>query len=85
MSNAVAAAGPAVTVTLNPQVQNGQRVILVMTAQAAPGAVRLFDGGTQSAATSSLTIPTPGLASGVYAVQVLVDGAESPAGPTVTL
>ena len=85
VSNAVAAAGPAVTVTLNPQVQNGQRVILVMTAQAAPGAVRLFDGGTQSAATSSLTIPTPGLASGVYAVQVLVDGAESPAGPTVTL
>lgn len=85
VNTAVAAAGPGVTVTLNPQVQAGQRVILVMTAQAAPNAVRLFDGGTQSAATSSLTIPTPGLASGTYAVQVLVDGAESPVGPTVAL
>jgi hypothetical protein len=85
VSSAVAAAGPGVTVTLNPQVQIGQRVILAMTAQAAPNAMTLFDGGTQTAAISSLTIPTPGLASGSYGVQVLVDGAESPAGPTVAL
>jgi uncharacterized protein (TIGR03437 family) len=85
VSAANAAAGPAVAVTLNPQVQAGQRVILVLTAQAAPNAVRLFDGGTQSATVSSLSIPVPGLASGSYGVQVLVDGAESPPGPVVTL
>jgi hypothetical protein len=63
----------------------GQRVILQLVAQAVPGGTNLFDAGTQTASLATFSIPTPGLASGVYGVQVLVDGAQSPAGPQVTL
>jgi len=77
-----AIAGPAVSVTLNPAVAAGQRVILQLSAN---GSVMLFDAGTQAAPIATLDIPTPGLASGIYGVQVLVDGALSPAGPQVTL
>ncbi len=85
VSAASPVAGPAVSVTLNPPAQQGQRVILLLTAQAAPHGVLLFDGGTQSATVASLSIATPGLAAGSYGVQVLVDGAESLSGPVVTL
>jgi hypothetical protein len=78
-------AGPAISVTIKPEVQAQQRVILQLTPQAANAGLRLFDAGTQTAPIATLSIPTPGLAGGTYTVQVLVDGALSPAGPAVTL
>jgi hypothetical protein len=59
-----------------------------------PGPGLLFDGGTLTAPSATLTFPVPGLPSGQYFARVLVDGAESPLvygyggppiGPVVTL
>jgi len=70
---------PAIVVTVIPTVQTGQRVLLQLLPQASPPAgTRLFDGGTLIAPSDTLTIPIPDLPPGTYAVQVLVDGAESP-------
>jgi hypothetical protein len=70
---------PAIAVTVIPTVQTGQRVLLQLLPQASPPAgTRLFDGGTLTAPSDTLTIPIPDLPSGTYAVRVLVDGAESP-------
>jgi hypothetical protein len=85
VTTANAIAGPGVSFSINPPAQVGQRVILQLVAQAVPGGTNLFDAGTQTASLATFSIPTPGLASGVYGVQVLVDGAQSPAGPQVTL
>ena len=43
-----------------------------------PGPGLLFDGGTLTAASDTLTFPISGLPSGQYFARVLVDGAESP-------
>jgi hypothetical protein len=70
--------GPALVVTVIPTVQAGQRVLLQLVPQTSPpAAARLFDGGTLSTGSDTVTIPVPGLASGTYAVRVMVDGAES--------
>jgi hypothetical protein len=80
--------GPALALTVTPQVQAGQRVVLQLTSQATPATTRLFDGGTLTAPSAALSIPIPGLGAGNYFVQVLVDGASSPpapAAPAVTV
>ncbi|HLN39988.1 MAG TPA: Pvc16 family protein [Xanthobacteraceae bacterium] len=73
---------PALAVTVSPTVQAGQRVLLQLLqppkSPPAAASTRLFDGGTLTAASDTVTVPIPGLPSGTYAVQVLVDGAESP-------
>lgn len=70
--------GPTVEVGIIPEVQAGQRVVLQMVPLASPPAPSfLFDGGTLSVASNAVTIPIPGLSPGIYAVQVLVDGAAS--------
>jgi hypothetical protein len=82
-----AVAGPAITFDVTPQVKAGQRVVLQLLSQAT-SVTELFDGGQLSAASSSLTVPTPGLASGTYFVRVLIDGALSslaPTGPLITV
>jgi hypothetical protein len=75
------AAGPAIAFTVTPQVQPGQRVVLQLIAQATSASL-VFDGGQLAAASSSIAVPTPGLAAGTYFVRVLVDGALSPLTPT---
>lgn len=71
--------GPAVVVTVVPTVQAGQRVLLQLLPQASPPASSmLFDGGTLTADSDTVTIPVPGIAPGTYVARVLVDGAESP-------
>ena len=89
---AIAAPGPAITVTVSPQIQPKQRVVLKLTKQTT-STIQLFDGGVVTALTSQVTVPTPGLGSGTYLVQVLIDGALSsltppggpPTGPAVTV
>lgn len=86
--------GDAVTVTLDPTVQPGQRVVLVLR-PTAPGALPLlFVGDTVTAATNALVFAVAPPPPGAYFVQVLVDDAESPLdvdavgnpiGPQVTL
>jgi len=70
---------PALVVSVIPTVRAGQRVLLQLLPQTSPPAAagRLFDGGTLTADSDTVTIPVPGLATGTYAVRVLVDGAES--------
>ena len=83
-----------VTVTLDPQIAVGQRVLLSLLPTVAGALPLLFDGGTVAAATNapvfSIGTPPPGS----YFVQVIVDGAESPldvdaggnpTGPEITL
>jgi hypothetical protein len=70
--------GPAIQVTLVPQVQAGQRAVLQLFPQATPTTFQLFDGGTLTSATDTLDFPIGGLAHGTYIVRVLVDGAETP-------
>jgi hypothetical protein len=71
--------GQAIVVGIVPTVQAGQRVLVQLLPQASPPAgTRLFDGGTLTAPSDTVTIPIPDLPSGTYAVRVLVDGAESP-------
>jgi len=70
--------GRALAITVIPAVQAGQRVLLQLLPQTSPPAsTRLFDGGTLTAASDTVTIAIPNVPSGIYAVQVLVDGAES--------
>jgi hypothetical protein len=85
--------GMAVRLTVIPKARAGQRVLLLLT-QSNPVFSRLYDGGTLAADSDTLTIAIPGLPSGTYFAQVLVDGAQSalvvgpsgtPTGPTVTL
>jgi hypothetical protein len=84
---------PAVMLTVIPTARKGQHVLLLLT-QSSPAFSRLYDGGTLSADSDTLTIAVPGLPPGTYFAQVLVDGAQSalvlgpggvPTGPTVTL
>jgi hypothetical protein len=71
--------GPAVVVTIVPTIQAGQRVLLQLLPQGSPPASpTLFDGGTATTASDTVTIPVTGAASGTYVARVLVDGAESP-------
>jgi hypothetical protein len=73
--------GKSIVATVIPTAQAGQRVLLQLLPQASPpGAGLLFDGGVLTAASATLTFPTPGLPSGQYFARVLVDGAESPLG-----
>jgi len=89
-----------VTVTLDPTIAAGQRVLLELTRVSAPRTVYLFDGGSIASATNvavftlGLQGQSQGLAAGQYLVQVRVDGAESlldrdgsgnPIGPLITL
>ena len=76
-----AVAGPAIAFTVTPQVKAGQRVVLQLISQST-SATELFDGGQLAVASSNLTIPTPGLATGTYFVRVLIDGALSPLAPS---
>jgi hypothetical protein len=70
---------PSIVATVIPRVQVGQRVVLQLLPQTSPpGPGLLFDGGTLTAASDTLTFPIPGLPSGQYFARVLVDGAESP-------
>jgi hypothetical protein len=61
-------------------VQAKQRVVLQLTSQAT-SATHLFDGGELAAASSNISVPTPGLGPGTYFVRVLIDGALSPLTP----
>jgi hypothetical protein len=79
--NLNAVAGPAIAFTVTPLVKMGQRVVLQLISQATL-VTELFDGGQLTNASSSLTVRTPGLASGTYFVRVLIDGALSPLAPT---
>jgi hypothetical protein len=70
---------PSIVATVIPRVQVGQRVVLQLLPQTSPpGPGLLFDGGTLTATSDTLTFPIPGLPSGQYFARVLVDGAESP-------
>jgi hypothetical protein len=77
---------PSIVATVVPTVQAGQRVVLQLVPQSSPPGSgppgpapgRLFDGGTLTAASDTLTFPIPGLPPGQYFARVLVDGAESP-------
>jgi hypothetical protein len=70
---------PSIVATVIPTVQVGQRVLLQLVPQTSPpGPGLLFDGGTLTMASDTLTFPIPGLAPGQYFARVLVDGAESP-------
>jgi hypothetical protein len=71
--------GTAIVVTVIPTVRVGQRVLLQLLPQASPPtAPRLFDGGTLTADSATVTFAVPDLPSGTYLVRILVDGAESP-------
>jgi hypothetical protein len=70
--------GPAIEVLVDPVVRTGQRALLQLLSMAEPSTTQLFDGGTISGDTNTLTFATPGLTSGTYLVRILVDGAESP-------
>lgn len=73
--------GLALHVTLVPVVQAGQRAVLQMLPQGAPANGQLFDGGTLTEASDTVTFPITGLAPGNYIVRVLIDGAETPVIP----
>lgn len=64
--------------TVIPTVRQGQRVLVQLLPQANPAATRLFDGGSLTVDSATLTVPIPGVVSGTYVVRVLIDGAESP-------
>lgn len=70
--------GEIVTVTIDPAAQVGQRVLLELIDVAAPGAANLFDGGTLSADTNTLTFDVVGMLTGSNLVSVLIGGAASP-------
>lgn len=70
--------GLELVVTIIPTVLTGQRVLLQLLPLGAPGAGRLFDGGTLTADSDTVIVPIPGLPSGSYVVRALIDGAESP-------
>jgi hypothetical protein len=95
--------GPSITgtilsVTVNPEVQPGQRAMLMLnqyvtTTPPAPTAYS-FTFAPFTVASATLACDITGVASGVYFVRVMVDGAESPLnldsssatfGPTVTV
>jgi hypothetical protein len=86
--------GDAITVELDPTVQPGQRVVLVLRPPGVGALPTLFDGGIVSAATNALIFTVAPPPSGVYFVEVIVDNAESPLdtdaagnpiGPRITL
>jgi hypothetical protein len=86
--------GDAITVGLDPTVQPGQRVVLVLRPPGDGALPRLFDGGKVSAATNTLVFAAAPPQHGAYFVQVIVDNAESPldsdaagnpTGPRITL
>jgi hypothetical protein len=70
--------GDAVTVTVSPMVQPGQRALLELLEAVAPMAAHLFDAGVIDTATNTLVFDIPGVAPGDYLVRIRVDGAESP-------
>jgi hypothetical protein len=70
--------GAAIEIRVDPVVRAGQRGLLQLLPIADPTATQLFDGGTITSDTDTLTFAVPGLASGSYLVRVLIDGAESP-------
>jgi hypothetical protein len=85
--------GPAVRLTVVPKARTGQRVLLLLT-QSGPVFSRLYDGGVLTGDHDTLIFPIPGLPTGTYFAQVLIDGAQSalaigqggtPTGPTITL
>jgi hypothetical protein len=90
--------GTTLTVTVNPQVQPGQRVTLMLNQYVAattpPPNAYSFTFPAFVAATPTLTCDFTGVAGGVYFIRAKVDGAESPLdldssslsfGPTVTV
>ena len=86
--------GDAITVVLDPTVQPGQRVVLVLRPPGVGALPLLFDGGMVSAATNAPVFAVAPPPSGAYFVQVIVDNAESPLdsdasgnpiGPRITL
>ncbi len=73
--------GPGIAVTIVPTVQAGQRALLYLVPQGGVAPGLLFDGGTLTTPTDTVTFSTPDLPSGTYVVSVLVDGAQSPITP----
>jgi len=70
---------PTIVATVIPAVKAGQRVLLqLLPMTSPPGPGLLFDGGTLTALSETLSFPIPGLPPGQYFARVLVDGAESP-------
>jgi hypothetical protein len=88
--------GTTLSVAVNPDVQPGQRVTLILnqistTSPPTPTAYS-FDLPPFTVATGTLACDITGVASGVYLIRAKVDGAESPldlaspgGGPTVTV
>jgi hypothetical protein len=70
--------GDTVTVTVTPTVQLGQRALLELLQATAPMPANLFDGGTITAVTSTLSFDIGTLPPGQYLVRIRIDGAESP-------
>ncbi|HUB14146.1 MAG TPA: DUF4255 domain-containing protein [Acetobacteraceae bacterium] len=66
------------TVNLDPAVQPGQRTILTLRPPGTGTLPTLFDGGTATSATNTLTFPIGIPPPGAYLVQVIVGHAESP-------
>lgn len=72
-------AGPAVVVTVIPQVQPGQSVFLqLLPTGSPPASAVLLPGPTPSTATATIGFPITGVPAGTYAARVLVAGAASP-------
>lgn len=68
-----------VTVTLNPDIGSGQRVVLLLNELSnTDPAAYTFVAEPPTADTNSITIPISGVQTGDYLVRVQVDGAESP-------
>ena len=74
---AATVAGGAANITLDVPVRVGQAVALELLDPATGATVRLYRAPDLTVPTSNVVVPMPGLATGVYAAVVLVDGAAS--------
>jgi hypothetical protein len=66
------------TVTVDPQIQVGQRLLLELLPANAPSSSHLIDGGAATAVSNQAVFTFVSPAPGAYLVRVRVDGAESP-------
>jgi hypothetical protein len=70
--------GDAITVKVTPTVQPKQRALLELVQTTPAAAANLFDLGTVTTATDTMTFAISSMPAGSYLVRVWIDGAESP-------